>query len=324
MRTPFALLLVPALVLAQEAPKPALSFNKVHHAFGRIPADRKVAFRFKATNGGQAPLQIKQVVPSCGCTYTMMGQWHLKPGESTELEATFDPKGMRGLVRKSMQVVSDDPVNPVITLSFEAEVIQEIMPSTTVVFFDAVPRSATRKTTLRLDSGNGQPVQVLDAKAAGAPYLTATPRQEGKDVVLEVVFDARKVPASRNFWTDTLTVRTTSERMGTIPIQVQWQLRPAVVSTPGAVAWVEAAGTDLRKTVQLKQVDGKPFRVLGAKATSPLVRVEGLGQAAAPQQEVVVVLSKDAKAGRYSERLTLTLDDPEQPELELRVSAALR
>ena len=119
-------------------------------------------------------------------------------------------------------------------------------------------------------------------------------------------------------------MRTNSAKQGIIPIQIQWQLRSSIRSSPASVAWVESAGKELRKPLTLKQVDGKPFRVLSAKATNPLIRVEGLGQAAAKEQALVVVLGKEARPGRYSERLTLTLDDPDQPELELRVSAALR
>jgi len=317
---PFALC---CLCLAQ-APKAALSFAKVHHDFGRISADRKVSFRFKAQNSGGAPLQIKQVVPSCGCTYTLVGQWYLKPGESTEIEATFNPAGMRGMVRKSMQVISDDPVNPTVTLSFEAEVIQEIMPSTTALFFDDVLRSAPRKATLRLDSGNGQPVQVIDAKTPGAPYLTASFRSEGKDVVVEVLLDGRKVPSTHLSGVDVLTIRTNSERMPLIPINIQWALRPSVTATPARLAWVEITGKELRATLTLKHADGKPFRVLSAKPTHPLLRVEGAGKPAAIQQELTVFLSAQAKAGSYNERVVLNLDDPDQPEMEIRVSAVLR
>lgn len=315
-----------SVCVAQEAaPKPMLVFDATHHDFGKVNAERKVVHRFRATNKGQAPLQIKQIIPSCGCTYTVLGQWYLKPGESTELEATFNPAGMRGLVRKSLQIVSDDPVKPVQTLTFEAEVIQDIMPSTTVLFFDEVPRNASpRVATVRLESGNGQPVRVLDAKAMAAPYLTAKYQPEGLNVVLEVSFDPKQVPAGRAYGTDTLSVRTDNPKQGVLPIQIQWQLRSSVVATPAHVAWVEPSGRELRKVVLLKQVDGKPFRVLSAKATHPLITVSGLGQAAAPEHRITVVLDKAAKPGRYSERLTLTVDDPEQTELELRVSAALR
>jgi hypothetical protein len=317
---PFAI----CCVCLAQAPKPVLSFNKLHHDFGRMSADRKASYRFKATNTGGAPLQIKQVVPSCGCTYTLVGQWYLKPGESTEIEVTFNPAGMRGMVRKSMQIISDDPANPTITLSFEAEVIQEIMPSTKTLFFDEVLRSAPRKATVRLESGNGQPVQVLDAKAPGAPYLSATFKSEGRDVLVDVLLDARKVPSTRQSGVDVLTLRTSSERMPIISIDVQWALRPSVTATPARIAWVEAAGKEFRATLTLKQAEGKPFRVLSAKPTNPLLRVEGLGKAAAAQSELTVIFGAQAKAGTYNERVVLTLDDPDQTEMEIRVSAVLR
>ena len=307
-----------------QAPTPVISFNKLHHDFGRISADRKVSYRFKALNKGTAPLQIKQVVPSCGCTYTLVGQWYLKPGESTEIEATFTPAGMRGAVRKTMQVVSDDPVNPATTLSFEAEVIQEIMPSTTALFFDEVPRNTPRKATLRLASGNGQPVQVLDAKAPGAPYLSATFRSEGQDVVVEVTLDGRKIRPGRQSGVDILTIRTPNERTSTIPISIQWALRPSVRATPARLAWAEIAGTALSTKLTLTHADGRPFRILAAKASNPLIRVEGVGKSAAIQHELTIILDAQAKPGSYNEHILFTLDDPDEPELEIRASAVLR
>lgn len=317
---PFA---IGCICLAQ-VPTPVLTFNKTHHDFGRIHADRKVSYRFKATNTGGAPLQIKQVVPSCGCTYTLVGQWYLKPGESTEIEATFNPAGMRGAVRKTMQIVSEDPVNPAITLSFEADVVQEIMPSTTALFFDDVLRSVPRKATIRLQSGNGQPVQVLDAKAPGAPYLSATFRSEGRDVAVEVVLDASKVRPMQQSSVDTLTIRTRNERMPIIPISVQWALRPTITASPAKLAWAEDAGRMLQATLTLKHADGKPFRVLAAKPSHTLIQVQGVGKAAAPRQDLIVTVGPKTKAGSYNEHILFTLDDPDQPELEVRLSAVLQ
>jgi hypothetical protein len=68
------------------AQAPIISFDKVHHDFGRISPDRKVAAKYKVTNTGNAFLSITQVRPSCGCTYTLLGKWSLAPGESTEIE----------------------------------------------------------------------------------------------------------------------------------------------------------------------------------------------------------------------------------------------
>lgn len=324
MRMPLLLLTCPVLVAQAPEGKPVISFDRVHHDFGKIGADRKVVARFKATNKGSGPLQIKNLNPSCGCTSTVTGQWYLKPGESTELEIGFNPAGFRGLTRKHVQVISDDPVNPVIQLSFEAEVVMEIMPNTTALFFQDVPRTGTKRGMVHLASGNGQPVKVTETKAVGAPYLSATVKQEGNDATVEIQLDGRLVPPAKRSGVDTLTINTANPRVPQVNISIQWELKSPIQAQPLRVAWTEPAGKELRATVQLKHGDGKAFRVLGAKPTQPLLRVEGLAKAAQAQQELTVILGAGAKAGYYNERIVLTLDDPEQPELELKVSAVLR
>ncbi len=314
-------LVVPVVCIAQA---PVITFEKAHHDFGKIGTERKVSYRFKVTNTGQATLNITRLNPSCGCTSTVIGTWSLEPGESTEVEASFDPRGFRGLVRKSIQVISNDPAHGEVSLSFEAEVVQEIMPSTNTVFFYDLQRSSPKKATVRLASGNGQPVQVKQTKAPGAPYLRATAKSEGNDALLEIELDGRKLSSGKQRGVDSLTVLTTSDKMPVITISVQWELKATVLSAPERVAWVEPAGKELRSTIKLKQQDGKDFRVTGAKCSTPLLKIAGLGKAGAPQQELQVILAASAKPGTYSENVIFFLDDPNQPELNLRISAVLR
>jgi len=320
-------LFVPVICVAQvpaSSQAPVITFAKTHYDFGKIPADRKVSCRYQVSNTGKAQLNITRVDASCGCTYTMLGKWSLAPGESTELEATFNPGGYRGSVRKSLQVTSNDPANARVTLTFEAEVIQEIIPDPASLFFQDVQRTGLTKGTVRLKSGNGKAVQVKETKAPGAPYLSASVRSEGNDAVVDVTLDGQKITPGKQLGTDALTIITTSERTPVISILVQWDLKAVVLATPERVGWVESAGKELRSAVLLKQVAGKPFRVLSAKPTHPAIRVEGLGRAAAPQQEVQILFAATAKPGIYNESVVLTLDDPNQSELTIRVSAVLR
>lgn len=313
-------LVVPVVCIAQT---PVITFEKTHHDFGKIDADRKVSYRFKVTNTGQATLNITRLNPSCGCTSTVVGKWSLAPGESTEVEASFDPRGFRGLVRKSIQVISDDPVHGSLTLTFEATVTQDIMPSTKTVFFYDLQRTTSKTSTIRLASGNGQPVQVKETKAPGAPYLSATAKSEGNDVLLDITVDGRKISPGKQRGADSLTVFTNSQKTPSIPISVQWELKASVVSTPERVAWTEPAGKELRTAISLKQVEGKAFRVTDTKSSNPLIKIEGAGKPGAPKQDLQVVLAASAKPGTYNENVILFLDDPDQPELTLRVSAVL-
>ncbi|WP_243320222.1 DUF1573 domain-containing protein [Geothrix sp. SG200] len=305
------------------AQAPAIHFDKTHHDFGRITPDRKVAAKYRVTNTGNAILSITQVRPSCGCTATVIGKWSIAPGESTDLEATFDPRGLKGGVRKSIEVVCNDPKAPATSLTLEAEVVQEIMPSVESVYFHNAPKSATSRSTVRYASGNGEPVQIVDVKAPGAPFLAFAYRQEGKDLVLEVAFDGRKVPAGRFRGVEQATVHFTNPRMSQMGLNIQWELKPSIQATPVELVFQDAAGKELRQKLALKQADGHAFRVTGTRCSLTGVRVEGLGQRSA-SQELSVVLPASLKAGRYSEVLSLTTDDPNQPELTIRLAAILK
>ena len=305
------------------AQAPIISFDKVHHDFGRIPPDRKVSAKYRVANTGNAYLNITQVRPSCGCTYTMLGKWSLAPGESTEIEATFDPRGVKGLVRKSIEVVCNDPKTPAITLSLEAEVVQEIMPSVESVYFHQAPKSLPTRSQVRYASGNGESVQIVDVKAPGAPFLTFTYRPEGKDLVLEVAFDGRKVPAGQLRGVETATVRFTNPRVSQLPLNIQWDLKPSIQASPVELVFQDTAGKELRQKLTLKQVDGRSFHVTGVRPSIQGMQVEGLEQKAATV-ELTVILPASLKAGHHSEVLALSTDDPDQPELTIRVVALLK
>ena len=277
------------------AQAPVITFDKTHHDFGRITPDKKVAAKYRVTNTGNAFLSITQVRPSCGCTYTMLGKWSIAPGESTEIEAMFDPKGLKGGVRKSIEVVCNDPKTPNLSLTLEAEVVQEVMPSVESVYFHQAPKSAT----------------------------TFTYRPEGKDLVLEVSFDGRKVPAGHYRGVEQATVRFTNPRMRQLPLNIQWDLKPSIQASPVELVFQDAAGKELRQKLTLKQAEGRSFRITGTRPSFQGMRVEGLDQKGSTM-DLTVVFPPTAKAGRYSEILALTTDDPDQPELTIRVVALLK
>lgn len=314
--------LMPALLMAQ-APK--ISFESTHFDFGRISPDKKVSHLYKVTNTGNAILSITNVRPACGCTSTVTGQWSIKPGESTQIEATFDPKGQRGIVRKSIVVISNDPAAPQTTLTFDAEVVQPIQPNKDNIFFDAVDRTGSASDMVRFASTNGSPVKLTGAEAPGAPYLHLATREDGKDGLLDLRLVGAEIPKGQDNGIEVVTVHTTNPALPIFRVNVQWQVKPSITVEPPAVAWSAGkAGSELRMDITLTQAAGHAFRVTNATSTSPVVQVLGVGQAAAAKQTLTLVFSAKARPGRYSEKATILTDDPQRPSIEIPVYATLQ
>ena len=316
------LMLAPAVVAAPMA-APVLTFAEPHFAFGRIVPNAKAIHRSRITNTGTAQLHITGLQPSCGCTSTVLDRWILAPGESTDIEIGFDPAGYSGPVRKSLKVLSDDPVHPSMTLTFEAEVGLDIAPSAEAIFFYDVDRTAPRRQSVQLVNRTPEAVRVLEASAPGAPYLQVGWRPEGQGAWIDVTLNGANVPHDRRTGTDTVVIRTDRKGTPAINLKVQWELRSTVVATPFRVSILEAAGAEHRQRVTLKQVDGRPFRVLSAECSNPALSIVGFGQQAASSVDLEVVVAPSLRAGFHRERIKFLLDDPSQPELELMVSVLL-
>ena len=193
MRSILFSLMIPMLCAAQT---PTISVEQPHFDFGKIPAEGKAVHRFKVANKGTGQLNISRLNPSCGCTSTVIGQWTLNPGESTEVEATFNPSGFRGMVAQVHPGGLNDPASPTLNLTFEAEVIREISPSTDSVFFQDVLRSTPRKSSVKFTSSTGLPVHLTEAKPAAAPWLTTAIRPEGNDAWVDLTLDGSRIPAA--------------------------------------------------------------------------------------------------------------------------------
>jgi len=311
------------LCLAQ-TPAPVISFEKTHHDFGRAPYNQKMSYSYKVANSGNAPLRIIEIRPSCGCTYTVMGQSILKPGESSFIEVRFDPAGMQGNVNKFLEVISNDPVNPNIQLTFEASVTRDIVLSNAVVFFNNVSRNEKLESSIRLESGNDQPVTLTGIKISDAPYLSCTQQKDGLDVILNLGFNGQLVPRQKLRGIEKLEVRTSSRSDPALQLHVQWNFAEVVIATPANITWIETAGQELTKTIRLRSMNGKEFKVVSAKSTSSLIKVVNISKDSAKEQSFDVVLSPKARAGGYNEKLTLKLDYPEQRIVEIDVVAVLK
>jgi hypothetical protein len=324
MRVALIALSVPAICLAQALPQPRMTLESTHHDFGKIAPDTVVSHRFKVTNTGDALLTITKLNPSCGCTSSVVGKDHLAPGESTELEVTFNSAGYTGPIEKSVGVVSDDPAQPSQTLAFTGEVAPNVKVSNEEVRFLDLGRGDRRRVSVQLESGTSQPIQLTDVQMSEAPWLGVTTREMGRNLWVDFDLLAKRLPPGQMTGTDTVTVHLRNPGPSTITLKVLWEQVPPVIATPRRVAWAEPAGKPLNMAVQLKSRDHKAFRILSTRTTNPLVQVSGVSPKAAASQAVQVQLSPTAPPGDYDEKAILTLDTPGHPEFNVRVIATIR
>jgi Protein of unknown function (DUF1573) len=103
-----------SLLLALATPAVAqLKWESRDQTFAPGPQDKQVVAKYRFTNIGAAPVTISDVQTSCGCTTAVPKKWEYAPGESGEIEATFQFAGHIGHQEKWIFVTtSSAPRDP--------------------------------------------------------------------------------------------------------------------------------------------------------------------------------------------------------------------
>jgi hypothetical protein len=100
-----------------------MSFDKMSHDYGKVPADSDNKTIFRVTNTGKKPLIIEKVSASCGCTTPSKPEKPIAPGKSDEIVVIFHPKESQlGQQNKTVTVMANtDPKMEVLSISAMVE-----------------------------------------------------------------------------------------------------------------------------------------------------------------------------------------------------------
>ena len=85
----------------------AIKFEELSHGFGKIKQGDVIKHDFKFTNVGKAPLVIKKVDVSCGCTFPSYPFIPIEPGKEGVIGITYDSKNKAGRQKPTITVVTN-------------------------------------------------------------------------------------------------------------------------------------------------------------------------------------------------------------------------
>jgi len=88
-------------------PTTTVKFEEYAHDFGMLNEGDKVYHKFKFKNTGTTPLIIENARGSCGCTVPQWPREPIAPGESGEIEVSYDSKNRKGKQTKSVSITAN-------------------------------------------------------------------------------------------------------------------------------------------------------------------------------------------------------------------------
>ena len=90
--------------------------------FGEVLPGKVTHHSFVVKNNGTTDLIISEITPSCGCTTALLLDKTVPPGKSVQIEADITAQQNDGIVRKTINVVSNDPKIPTFIIYFNLTV----------------------------------------------------------------------------------------------------------------------------------------------------------------------------------------------------------
>ena len=134
-----SLLIIISLCNVGLSAQPQIEVDKTNINFGDVNyKDSPVKEKIIIKNVGTDTLFIREARPDCGCTIAPLATNELPPNDSTILSIDFDIKNFTGRVTRNINIFSNDPQKPTVTVALNCNVIRAFSVVPQYMNFDRV------------------------------------------------------------------------------------------------------------------------------------------------------------------------------------------
>ncbi|HJV66106.1 MAG TPA: DUF1573 domain-containing protein [Geomonas sp.] len=175
---------------------PELSVERGTYDFGTITQGKKVQHNFIIRNSGDAPLQIKQLNASCGCTAARPSTSLVLPGRSAEIEVIFDSANFSGRVEKTVAMTTNAGKAPTYTFKMEGTIQDQVQVSPRPLDIGPLAAGVARQASVSVENRGGTPIKIVSVKStSNALQIKPTVRKKelkgGESASIELSITAR-------------------------------------------------------------------------------------------------------------------------------------
>lgn len=306
-----------ALLLSGDAlaqGKPRIKFEWMTYDFGHRAAGPTYSTNFKFQNVGTAPLVVHDVQTACGCTVGKPPGREIPPQGTGELPVTFDSRGRSGLQSGSIVVVTNDPEQPEVRLTFTIHLSTEVKLNEDDLQFH-VQRGQPADRGLHIEySGTGN-FQVTKVESS-APFITSRvekiPDWDKKGCVIVVRIEPN---APVGVFREKVRIYTSIPSLLPVEVPVLGKVVEDVEVIPSVVRLVGLSP----RNISVKRSGQDRLKVVKAECDLKCVAVEVQEVEPGKQYRVFVKLVAVPSSGQTQGKISIHTDDPQVPVLTASV-----
>jgi len=316
-------LLAAAVALADAGKPKAVAPEPIKDA-GVVSKADKITHDFVIRNEGNAPLEITEVRPACGCTVASFDKT-IAPGQTGKVHVVVDTATFSGPIAKGVTAFTNDTENPQIELTVRADVQPVIAVKPGYARYTIVQAEAKEGNIIQtLWATDGVPFEVTKVESP-YPFLAVAfheakpdemlPQAKGRQWKVEMKLD-RNSPVGA--LADYVRVTTTHPKQKLVEIPVSGFVRPMLVVTPPTLDYGEL---DLKQPFKrnfiVKAYSTEPVKVTSVEGNIKGMDTQLLTLKEGREYQVHTVLNPGMPKGPFSGKLTIHTDSPKKPVVEV-------
>lgn len=329
-------LLLPVGVRASEAPAaaaapaPKVVYPEPVWDAGKVIKGDTLKHTFEIKNEGTAPLQILEVVPTCGCTVADFDR-EIAPGGTGKVNVVVDTSTFDGPTAKALVVLTNDPVTPRAGLTVKCETRPYLRARPGYARYIYVQHEPTGTISQTLWAADEFPDLQVTKVESPYPYLTvefheATPEERHKDgegrqwrVSATLAADA---PVGA--LTDFIRVYTNHPQQRLVTIPVSGFVRPVFAATPSRVDVGTRALTEAYRTsVVVANFATEAIEVTRVEVDTPGISAELQPVTVGRRYNVHLTLQPTVAKGPLAGNLKLFTASPKLPEVVVPITGTI-
>jgi hypothetical protein len=283
---------------------------------GKVKKGEPIRQEFVIRNTGDAPLEITEVKPSCGCTVAEYDAV-IAPGGSGRVKVEIETDSFGGGLAKSVTVFTSDAANPRLDLVVKALIREPVVARPGYVRFMTVQGQPVDPSVQTVSSTDGREIEVL---SVSSPYrfVKATHRRDEAEAGrwrVELSLD-REAPAGP--LADYVVVRTDHPEQPEVRIAVSGLVRPIIAVAPKVADFGRRQVVEPQsKSLEVKNLGDSAVQL--TEATSDVAGVEAVIE---PVEEgrlyrIQLTLTDALPKGDFEGRLTIKTSSDRQPVVEV-------
>lgn len=313
--------------------KPKIAIQKLEHSFGEVKKGASAQHSFTVKNEGGADLEIKSVVPACGCTASDFTKI-ISPGKEGKITLIFNSAGFNGAVTKHAEVYTNDPERPQFTLMMSMIVTGEeaarglrigpFMIGPSNEWSSRAPQGSSVNGLITITNTTLEPINITKLDPNGTVFdASLQTLEEGKRYSVGFVSSATAPPGALK---QTLKLATDSKESPELELRLEVLVAPAVTVNPTGltfnnlpVSTTESEASLVSKFLWVRAGRGGGLEIKSITSDLPFIKVK-IESAEGGSITLRVGFSEKPPIGTHTGKIIIETNNPDVKTLEAPIT----